>query len=454
MDIDALRVPTLHEVVTQHAARNPNGNAIRFEGAVLSYAALDRLANRLANTLRREGLGLNDRLVFIGRNSDALPVIALAANKIGAVPVPLNWRLAKAEVVALIKDAEARIIFVEPEFEEMVADLVAPAQGSMRIVSARSLFAADNKLDHHDTLADPVTDPLGIAVQIYTSGTTGMPKGVMLTHRGLLGINALRADHLPWDTWSENDVTLVSAPIGHVGAYGMLVRALFFGGAAIIQEIFDADQVLDAIERHGVSKIALVPTAIKILVEHPRADKVDYRRIDTIIYGASPITQSLLRQAIDVFQCRFAQSYGMSETSGPVVALSPEDHEPPENPRLISAGRALPGTIVRILDASGNEVALGDVGEICVRSIANMAGYWKNAEATAAAFAENGFLRTGDAGYMDADGYVYVSSRVKDMIISGAENIYPIEVENAIASHPDVGEVAVIGVPDDYWGRR
>lgn len=453
MNIDALHVPTLHSVVVQHAARKPDGTAIRFENAVLSYAALDRLANRLANTLRRDGVGPGDRVIFVGRNSDSLPVIALAANRIGAVPTPLNWRLAPAEVKTLVDDAEARLIFYEPEFEDMVTDLLATLPYVERIVPARSLFADNSWLVDDATLVEAVDNPQAIALQIYTSGTTGIPKGVMLSHRALLGINTLRAAHLPWDTWNENDVTLISAPLGHVGAYGMLARALFFGGETIIQQVFDAGDVLDAIDRHRVSKIALVPTALKMVIDHPRARQIDYSRIDTVIYGASPIPRALLQQAIDVFQCRFAQSYGMSETSGPVVGLAPEDHEPSDNPRMASAGRALPGTTVGILDAAGDELPLGTVGEICVRSIATMSGYWKRPQETAATFTADGFLRTGDAGYMDADGYVFVCARVKEMIISGAENIYPAEVENAIAGHPDIGEVAVVGVPDAHWGE-
>lgn len=453
MDIDRLVVPTLHGVVAAHAVHEPNGTAIRFDGGRLSYVALDRLANRLANTLRREGYGREDRLIFIGRNSDAVPVIALAANKIGAVPVPLNWRLAPAEIATLIRDAEARLIFVEPEFQETVIALLAALPRPIAVVLARDLFGTGSWLSRDDSLLSAVDDPDAIAVQIYTSGTTGIPKGVMLPHRSLLGINALRVAHLPWDSWNKNDVTLVSAPLGHIGAYGMLARALFFGGEAIIQQIFDTDQVLDAIAHHGVSKIALVPTAIKMLLDHPRARQIDYSRIDTMIYGASPITPALLREAIKVFRCRFAQSYGSTETSGPVVALEPDDHDFAGNPRMLSAGRALPGTTVRIADDAGNELPLGESGEICLRSIANMKGYWKRPDDTAATLSVDGWLRTGDAGYMDADGYVYVRSRVKDMIISGAENIYPTEVENAIAGHPDVAEVAVIGIPDPHWGE-
>lgn len=455
MNEDTFEVPTLHATVLRHARNRPKASAVRCEDRVITYADLDARTRKIATQLLRFGLVAGDRVVFIGRNSDAIPLLSVAANRIGVVPVPLNWRLAPAEMVALVRDAEARLVFVDKEFAS-IADRIQSLQSSpVHVMAAAALrdgsswpesVASGTQLFRDLAVAD------AIALQVYTSGTTGQPKGVMLSHRSLNGINTLR--HLvEWDSWSETDVTLVSAPLGHIGAYGMMARTFFFGGEVVIQPAFDAGETLAAIERFGVSKIALVPTAIKIILEHPRARDTDYSRIDTIIYGASPIAPTLLRDAMAVFGCNFAQSYGMSETSGPVVALAPCDHDVNGAPWMAAAGQPLPGTEVRIVDPTGTPLAPWQDGEISIRSIANMVGYWNRPEESARTLSRDNWLLTGDAGCIDENGYVYVRSRVKEMIISGAENIYPAEVENAIASHPDVGEVAVIGVPDKHWGE-
>jgi acyl-CoA synthetase (AMP-forming)/AMP-acid ligase II len=197
----------------------------------------------------------------------------------------------------------------------------------------------------------------------------------------------------------------------------------------------------------------MVPAAMQIVVRHPRAREVDYSRLSYILYGASPIPLALLREAMEVFGCGFVQMYGMTETSGTIVALAPEDHDPEGSPRMRSAGKPLPGVEIAILDEEGAAVPVGEVGEICSRSVANMAGYANLPDATAKTLTADGWLRTGDAGYLDADGYVYIHDRVKDMIITGGENVYPAEVENAIFDHPAVADVAVIGVPDPKWGE-
>ncbi|MDB5702373.1 MAG: long-chain-fatty-acid--CoA ligase [Sphingomonadales bacterium] len=446
-----LDVPTLHATVSRHARERPHALALRFGTRRYDYAELDALTDRVAASLARDGIATGERVLILGRNSDAVPILALAANKLGIVPVPLNWRLAPAEIAALAVDAGARLIFFEPEFSGAVDILKLECLSTIA-------FSTANLLPESDWLApagapfDRQDDAHAVAIQVYTSGTTGRPKGVMLTHRNLLGINTLRGT-LAWDRWNSEDVTLVATPLGHIGAYGMLARALFFGGASIIQPAFSVEGTLDAIEHDSVSKLALVPTAIGMVLDHPRSRSVDYRRIDTIIYGSSPITLPLLRKAMLVFGCRFAQSYGMSETSGPTVALPPEDHDPDGNERMTGAGIALPGAQLIVTDAKGGTLPAGEVGEIRIRSIANMVGYWNQPEETARTLCPGNWIRTGDAGFLDRDGYLFVSGRIKEMIITGAENVYPAEVEQALASHRDIAQVAVVGLPDSHWGE-
>jgi long-chain acyl-CoA synthetase len=196
-----------------------------------------------------------------------------------------------------------------------------------------------------------------------------------------------------------------------------------------------------------------VPAALQIIVRQPRAKEVDYSRLKYILYGASPIPLDLLRECMEVFGCGFCQQYGMTETCGTIVYLPPEDHDPAGNQRMRGAGKALPGVELKVIDADGNTLPPNTVGEVCTRSVANMNGYWGMDEATAKTIDGEGWLRTGDAGYLDEDGYLFIHDRVKDMIISGAENIYPAEVESAIYGHPHVAEVAVIGIPDEKWGE-
>jgi acyl-CoA synthetase (AMP-forming)/AMP-acid ligase II len=227
---------------------------------------------------------------------------------------------------------------------------------------------------------------------------------------------------------------------------------LYHGAKGVIAREFDPTKVLDFFEQSGVTKLFMVPAAMQFVVRQPRARQVDFSRLKYMLYGASPIPAALLKECIEVFGCGFVQMYGMTETTGTIVALPPEDHiEGLE--RMRSAGKALAGVELAILDANGNKLPAGEVGEIATRSGSNMVGYWNLPEATAKTLDSEGWLRTGDAGYMDNDGYLYIHDRIKDMIISGGENIYPAEVESAICDHPDVAEVAVVGVPDEKWGE-
>jgi acyl-CoA synthetase (AMP-forming)/AMP-acid ligase II len=293
-----------------------------------------------------------------------------------------------------------------------------------------------------------------VAVQLYTSGTTGRPKGAMLTHCGFI---ALRREHekdpVPWNTWTPDDVSLVAMPCFHIGGTGWGVAGLYNGAKGVIMREFDPFKVLDFFETYKITKLFMVPAAMKIVLDQPRSREVDYSRLKYMLYGASPIPLDLLREAMAVFKCGFVQMYGMTETTGTICALPPEDHDPNGSEKMRSAGKALPGVEMAILDEEGNALPPRAVGEIAIRTDANMAGYWNLPEASAATLSKDNWLRTGDAGYFDEEGYLYVHDRVKDMIISGGENIYPAEVESAIYGHEAVADVAVIGVPDDKWGE-
>ena len=457
--VDFDRMATLGDVARYHRDVRPEATALVFEGRSTSFADFDRHTDQVANALLAEGLNPGDRIAYVGKNSDHYFELLFGAAKAGVVLAPIGWRLAPREIAYILGDAEARMVFVGPELIAHVQDVAA------LILDQPMLIAMEPGEDGHpdfaewrdaascDTPQARITSA-DIAVQLYTSGTTGRPKGAMLTHSNILGPRKLAAAaDMDWNRWGPGDVSLVAMPVAHIGGTGWGVVGLVNGAKGVVAREFDPTKVLDFIERDRVSKMFMVPAALQIVVRLPRARQVDYSRLTHILYGAAPIPLDLLRECIAVFGCGFVQQYGMTETTGTVVYLPPQDHDPAGNARMRSAGLPMPGVELKVLGEDGQALPPGEVGEVAIRSPANMAGYWKLPEATAETIAADGWLRTGDAGYIDADGYLFIHDRVKDMIISGGENIYPAEVESAVYGHPHVAEVAVIGVPDDTWGE-
>ncbi|OHC94264.1 MAG: acyl-CoA synthetase [Sphingomonadales bacterium RIFCSPLOWO2_12_FULL_63_15] len=450
MGTDAIRVA---DHVRAHAAATPSAIALIFEGRETSYGALDRQASRVANGLIAAGYGVGDRIAYLGKNRDDYFGLWLGAVKAGLVMVPVNWRLVPPEVAYILADARPRMIVVEPEFLDRVADSTA----TILLTDAgegHPLFA--DWRDAQDA-ADPRRD-VGYdeaVLMLYTSGTTGNPKGAMLSNRSLLGLRAsVPSAELPdWYRWTVQDVSLIAMPIFHISGSGWGLWTLQHGATGVVVREFDPTRVLDLLVTFRITKIMLVPTALRILCDHPQAADTDFSFLKTICYGGSAIPLDLLRQAIAVIGCGFAQMYGMTETAGTIIGLPPQDHDPQGSDRMRGIGVPLPGVRVRIANEAGETLPVGEIGEIMVASQACMIGYFDRPDDTAQALDAEGWLRTGDAGRMDADGYLYLADRIKDMIITGGENVYPAEVENALYSHPAVADVAVIGVPDAKWGE-
>jgi acyl-CoA synthetase (AMP-forming)/AMP-acid ligase II len=456
---DPARMPTLGDIARYQAELRPDATAFVFEGRSTSFAQFDRHTNQVARALLAGGARLGERIAYLGKNSDHYFELLFGAAKAGVVMVPVSWRLAGPEIAYIVGDTEAATLFVGPEFSA-VAAAVAPTLPALRVIVAMEGGVAgwpgyEAWRDAQDD-SDPAC-PIGpdaVAVQLYTSGTTGRPKGAMLRHANLLGLRSAQSvANTDWNRWSAEDISLVAMPVSHIGGTGWALMGLYNGAKGVVAREFDPNRVLDFIEHDRISKMFMVPAAMQIVVRHPRARQVDYSAMKYMLYGASPIPLALLRECMEVFGCGFVQMYGMTETCGTIVALEPADHTPEGSPRMRSAGKALPGVEIAILDAEGKRLKPHEVGEVATRSPANMAGYWRQPEATAKTVDAENWLRTGDAGYLDEDGYLYIHDRVKDMIISGGENVYPAEVENAIFGHPDVADVAVIGVPDEQWGE-
>jgi acyl-CoA synthetase (AMP-forming)/AMP-acid ligase II len=456
--LEAADVETLGDISRLQAQRQPDHPAFVFEGTTTSFAELDRHAIQVARGLAALGLQPGSRVCYLGKNSPAYFEVLLGCAKAGVVMTPINWRLAGPEVAYIIEDCDGEVLFFGREFAGLALAL-APDLPSLRAciaIEGQPDGATDYRTWRNAQNAEPpppCADRTTTAVQLYTSGTTGRPKGALLPHRAFFASLTHLAERPAWSHWTAEDVSLLAMPIGHIGGTGWGIQALLAGATSVVMREFDPDAVLAAIETYRISKIFMVPAAMQIVVRRPHARNIDWSCMKYMLYGASPIPLDLLKECMAVFGCQFVQLYGMTETCGTVVVLEPEDHNPEGSPRMRSAGRPMHGVELAILDPEGQRVGVGNVGEIAIRSEANMTGYWKQPEATARTIAADGWLRTGDAGYLDADGFLYIHDRIKDMIISGGENIYPAEVENAIFGHPEVADVAVIGVPDAKWGE-
>jgi fatty-acyl-CoA synthase len=450
---------TLADVVRGRARDRGKAVAFEFEGRTTTFAEFDRNTNRVGNALKALGVCPGERVVYLGKNSDSFFELLFGAMKANVVMAPVNWRLAGPEVAFIVQDCAAAALFVGPEFITLVRD-IRPQLKTVRTIITTEGGAAEwpDFVTWRDARSDddPAVEvtPNDIAIQLYTSGTTGKPKGAMLSHANFLKlVNAGNEAEQPnWNKWTSEDVSLLAMPVFHIGGSGWGIMGFYHGAKAVIARDFDPSRVLDYFEQSGITKLFMVPAAMQFVVRQPRAKEMDFSRLKYMLYGASPIPAALLKECIDVFKCGFVQLYGMTETTGAIVALPPEDHIEGSD-RIRSAGKALPGVELAILDVDGNHLPPYQVGEIATRSGSNMAGYWNLPEATARTLDKGGWLRTGDAGYLDEHGYLYIHDRIKDMIISGGENIYPAEVESAICDHPEVAEAAVIGVPDDKWGE-
>lgn len=452
---------SLGDVVREHGRNQPDAAAFQFGDEILSFGELDAGSNRAANGLASLGVGKGDRIAYLGKNHPLYFEILVGAAKLGAVMTPVNWRLAPPEVGYIVNDCQARVVIIGEGFAEMLAAVRADLEHVETVIG---LDADLSEVIDYRTWRDgfPADDPAVLvgpeddALQLYTSGTTGRPKGAVMTHGSILSSrhrSEPEAELRDWQKPIPGEVTLLAMPCFHISGTGTGIGTMANGTCSIVLPEYDPTQALDLIANYNISKIFLVPAAIQILLNHPRIAEVDFSRLKFITYGASPIPLELMKAAMERLGCGFVQMYGMTETSGTIVTLDPEDHVPEGSPRMRSVGKPLPGVEVKIIDGDGNEVPAGTVGEIATRSPKNMRGYWNLPEATAATIDAEGWLRTGDAGYFDEDGYLFIHDRVKDMIISGGENVYPAEVENAIYSHPKVADVAVIGVPDAKWGE-
>ena len=437
------------DVVREHAARRGDVVALRAGERALTYAELDERSNRLAQALLAAGVGRGSRVAYLDRTAPEVVELLFATAKIGAVTVPLNWRLAKTEIAAVLDDSQAPVLIAGSDHAELARELSADRAVELVLVAENyePLLAAHEPLDpgHRGEASD-------VVVQMYTSGTTGVPKGVLTTHRNLTAA----AETSPLWQFDAASISLTPLPMFHIGGIGWAYCGLWNGATTIIVRDFDPPRILGLLEGHRVTNAVFVPTMLQMLLDVPDAEARDYTALRSIAYGAAPITTPLLKAAHRTFGCSLFGCYGLTETTGTVVALEPEDHDPdgPREHLLRSVGRPYPWVELRVVDpATGLDVEAGEHGEVWVRAPNVCAGYFNRPQETAAAITPDGWLRTGDGGYRDEEGFLFLTDRIKDMIVSGGENVYPVEVEEVLAQHPGVADVTVIGVPHERWGE-
>lgn len=452
----------LHHAFDFQAGSRGDLRFARCEGQSISYRDAYVRSMRMSAAFDHLGLNAGDRICVLCRNSTDYVLLLLAASRMGVVPVPLNHRLAPVEWLALALDAGAKLFVADPEYAKSLdafEDAGSTRSGFVRVSTGQAAgeWVGLDELIHR---APAVPSPRelssdGIAMQIYTSGTTGKAKGALLSHRAMLENMSQAACAIPYRL-NPGDCSLVALPMFHIAGIAAALSAASVGATLVIHRDVDPVAIVRSLVDDKITVAMLVPAAIQfILANVPGIETMSFPHLKYLVYGASPISAPVLRQAMAVFQCSFAQSYGMTEVSGGVTLLSEHDHVRAINgdpDLLLSAGKALPGTRLRILMPDGSDARCGEVGEVLVQGGQIMSGYWNMPDATTGSFVD-GWLRTGDAGYLDAEGFLFLKDRVKDMIVSGAENIYPVEIENVLIDHPAVGDVAVIGVPDDKWGE-
>ena len=450
-------IKALADIPRHYARTQPNKTALIDPLGARTFAELDRSSNRLANVILACGVEPGAHIGFLGKNSARYFEALFAAGKAGCALAPLNWRLSGPELQLVIDDARCPLILVDKEFASQLSIVSSRCDTKVRCIGFDSTSSEPHELDElmqraSDSDPQQPVDPESTAVLMYTSGTTGKPKGVMLSHRGL---NYMRlCEHLePALQWHADDVMLMAMPNFHLVGTGLSVQSLYNGSTVSILPALDPGKTLETIRRDRPTICALVPTAIQMLLDHPDAARTDFSSLRLVMYAGSPINVALLRRALAEMKCKFMQFYGATESSGAVTLLRPEQHDLTNEPQLKACGTPLPFIDVKIVDGNGQEVPQGATGEFVIRAPSMFTGYWNQPTATAEVL-HDGWYRTGDAGFRDANGLLYIVDRVKDMIVTGGENVYSGEVEQALYKHPGVRVAAVIGVPHERWGEQ
>jgi len=455
---------TTYEMLDYFVRISGDKPALKQDDRMLTFAQWQEKSLKVANALATAGIGAGDRVAILTYNRIEQFVILYATMKLGAVYVPVNYRLAASEFKYILNQSEAKAIFVDDEELGEKIDSIAGETGLATFIKIGAESAQPGRWQSFESfIADsPATSidfeplPETPVYQMYTSGTTGFPKGVVVTQQQ----SAAFVTHALWipPRIGAGKPHLAVAPIFHSAALCSGLMCLCVGRPVVILKDFNPVQFVETLVREEIADVMAVPAMLQALLEHvPDLEQYDFRKLEKVIYGASPITVDVLERSMAAFGCQFQQGFGMTEIVASATTLTADDHIKALNGRpelLRSCGR--PGLFVDIKvvnPETREELAVGEVGEIVLRAPHVMEGYSNQSDKTAEVLDEDGWYYSGDGGCVDEEGYVYIKDRIKDMIVSGGENVYPAEVENALMSHPDITDVAVIGLPDDKFGE-
>ena len=444
---------TIQELFEWRFERTPKSVAHKFLDRETTYEELNIYSNQIANGLISLGCKPDSRIAYYGKNSDYFFEFLIGTLKSNTVAVGVNWRLAPPEVSYVLNDSKSEVLFVGEEFYPIIDQILEDLPNVKKVIAVDGnhtkyedfISWRDSQESASTELKSSDQDDI---LQLYTSGTTGHPKGVQLTNRNFAAANESIDGIVPFE---EGTTNLVCMPGYHVAGTNWGIWGYIFGCRNIIIADIDPGLILELIEQEKIRSTLFVPAVILFLISHPNALSTDFSSLNFVLYGASPIADDTIIKAKEIMQCDLYQVYGLTETTGAITIMMPEDHDPKRG-KLRSCGKALKGVELKVVDENGKELKTGEIGQVISKSDLNMKGYWNKPDATKESIVD-GWFYSGDAGYFDEENYLFIHDRVKDMIVSGGENIYPAEVENALMSHEKILDAAVVGIPDEKWGE-
>ena len=442
----------------------PDRTAIIFEDKRIDFSTLQQRVNKLADSLSKLGVVPGDRVSTIQVNCNEHIEAYFAITSLDAIYVPVNFRVRSEELEVMLSDSKPKVIFAGSRYHELVKEATKNNNDAKLFVSMDD--ESQGWINYDDLIRDgesedrfPEYDDDDTNIIMYTSGTTGSPKGVMLKHDSFSSY--ILANVMPADP-DEEEKNILTVPLHHIAGMQAVISAIYGGRTLVIQRQFEPYDWMRLVQDEQINRAMMVPTMLKAILDHKEFSNFDISSLGVITYGAAPMPASVIKDAIAKLPgTRFINAFGQTETASTITMLSPEDHEITGTPeeqelklkRLSSIGKPLDDVIVQIVDEEGKEVIQGDVGEIVAQGPRLMKGYWNKVDATNETI-RDGWLYTGDLGYMDSEGYIFLSGRAKDFIKRGGEMIAPDEVENVILTHSSIDDAAVIGVNDEYWGER